>query len=161
MRKKPITSVALLPEDKVRLDELARRMKADNSVVITRLLREALSQAAPITRESRWREGCGQERCSPTIYDRAVGCDSQCIGVVGHGGHHEDGALSWEDIPEGLVPIELAQLKDTIIVKLVTEKEQLTADNARLRDALAAERTSHTETRSRYREAMDNPIFED
>ena len=34
-------------------------------------------------------------------------------------------------------------------------------ENARLRDELAKERTSHTGTRSRLNDALDNPIFED
>jgi hypothetical protein len=34
-------------------------------------------------------------------------------------------------------------------------------ENARLRDELAKERTSHTATRSRLNDALDNPIFED
>ena len=46
-RKKPITSVALLPEDKARLDELARQMGADRSQVITHLLRRALPELPP------------------------------------------------------------------------------------------------------------------
>lgn len=38
---------------------------------------------------------------------------------------------------------------------------RLRAENARLRDELAKERTAHMATRSRLHDALDNPIFED
>ncbi len=40
-RKKPVTSVTLLPEDLARLDLLARRMKLNRSQVVTHLVRRA------------------------------------------------------------------------------------------------------------------------
>jgi hypothetical protein len=65
------------------------------------------------------------------------------------------------ETPDRYAPIELVELKDTIIERVIGEKSALETDNKRLRDDLAAERTAHTATRSSLHDAMDNPIFED
>ena len=93
-------------------------------------------------------------RCQVVDSDGCVVCTCRSEDVA------EDIASMYIPSPT-LVPIELAQLKDTLIAKVIAEKATLEADNARLRDTLAAERTSHTDTRSRLNDALNNLIFED